>query len=627
MQGAFPTTRKAYPTSATLAPLPFPLPIDRPQSNLNYRSDAKYVCKTCGRDGWFSSFALDRHEQSHLDNSEKYVPILLDPNRSQAYHASRQHHCYECGSSFSQRTALKTHTNIHLEQGLPDFRHTCSASVSSPNRPPTVKLELSFEREQSHLDNSEKYDPILLDPNRSQAYHAPRAHPCQYCGKSFSQRTALNTHINIHTGERPHKCRKGCSQRFSDPSSRTRHEKELHTPGFGFKCSRPGCNESVKRKLAFVTHMEVAHGCPRGLTLPESIFTAAKNKCAEDFEESLGKSKFENTEEGSDMPNENEWDEDKPLFNGKRPRSASTSDDHLQPPPTKKQAFDPSPPRRNAVGSIAMPPAIPLAHSHAGHERSDSDDCSNSTASSFADAFSGAYNPTGRAFTASDSDNCSNSTASSFADAFSGAYNPTGRAFKKGSPPTQSLNSVQDYRNAIDRVVTPPMQAFPVPPMRLRMHPGVGDYGAVPDGVPPRAPVAIPQPISYCSNPAGPPWAGHNPSYGSEWTLGNEVAQTPHGVIPAHLAHEDPSARGGLNPSRSDLPRGINNSGIHLSTGEHQAEHTSSNPHLGQSLGPFGDHQALTRSSSEHNNSSYPGSHISMYQLESQQNYLGYPQQ
>ncbi|KAL5641150.1 hypothetical protein ACGC1H_001588 [Rhizoctonia solani] len=497
MQGAFPTTRKAYPTSAPLGPLEFPLPVN--QSPLSHALKPKYACKICGSDKWGSSSALARHEQSHCTNSDK-------------------------------------------------------------------------------------------------------PHDCKDCGKSFSQRTALATHMNIHTGKRPHNCRKGCTQTFSDPSSRTRHEKEIHNPGFGFKCTRPGCNESCKRKLAFLTHMQAAHGWARGLKLPESVYTAAKNRCAEDFAESERQAKkakkVEQVEDESEMLND-DGDEVNPLFNGKRPRSASTSDDHLELPPTKKQAFDPSPARRNAVGSIEIPIPHPFTHPHAGHERNDSDDCSTSTASSYVDTFSGAYNPTGHAFTS-------------------------------GSPSGRPLNSAHDYRSAMSRVLSPAAQPLSVSPMQGSMHPGVGGYGVVPRGVLPHASAAIQHPHPSYPNPTGSHWAEHNAAF--EWSLTNRVAQTPHGVSPAHLSHEDPSTRGIFNPSRSGLPHGASNSGLHLSAGEHQAGHTSSSPSLDprlvQATGTFEDHQALTRTPSEYSNSSHSDSHITthMYQLE-HQNYLAYPQQ
>ncbi|TCD70820.1 hypothetical protein EIP91_001510 [Steccherinum ochraceum] len=52
---------------------------------------------------------------------------------------------------------------------------------------------------------------------------------CKTCGKAFSQQTNLNTHMNTHTGDMPHKCLyDGCEKRFGDPARRHRHMKKVH---------------------------------------------------------------------------------------------------------------------------------------------------------------------------------------------------------------------------------------------------------------------------------------------------------------------------------------------------------------------------------------------------------------
>ncbi|KAG9127850.1 hypothetical protein FRC07_008296 [Ceratobasidium sp. 392] len=94
------------------------------------------------------------------------------------------------------------------------------------------------------------------DYNRHVATHnGAKPYPCKYegCTKSFAQKTALATHWNTHTGARPHRCRKpGCNAAFGDPSSRTRHEKETHNPGNGYKCHK--CGAVSKRREQFRRH-------------------------------------------------------------------------------------------------------------------------------------------------------------------------------------------------------------------------------------------------------------------------------------------------------------------------------------------------------------------------------------
>ncbi|GBE79626.1 Zinc finger protein [Sparassis crispa] len=52
---------------------------------------------------------------------------------------------------------------------------------------------------------------------------------CHICGKGFAQKSNLQTHINTHTGETPHKCPyPNCEISFSDPARRHRHMKKDH---------------------------------------------------------------------------------------------------------------------------------------------------------------------------------------------------------------------------------------------------------------------------------------------------------------------------------------------------------------------------------------------------------------
>ncbi|KAI0663298.1 hypothetical protein C8Q70DRAFT_957380 [Cubamyces menziesii] len=50
---------------------------------------------------------------------------------------------------------------------------------------------------------------------------------CKICEKAFSQKSNLQTHLNTHTGERPHKCHY-CEERFQDPARRHRHMLRIH---------------------------------------------------------------------------------------------------------------------------------------------------------------------------------------------------------------------------------------------------------------------------------------------------------------------------------------------------------------------------------------------------------------
>ncbi|RDX55478.1 hypothetical protein OH76DRAFT_1396871 [Lentinus brumalis] len=51
---------------------------------------------------------------------------------------------------------------------------------------------------------------------------------CKHCGKGFAQKSNLDTHLNTHTGDAPHKCIY-CDEYFKDPARRHRHMIQMHS--------------------------------------------------------------------------------------------------------------------------------------------------------------------------------------------------------------------------------------------------------------------------------------------------------------------------------------------------------------------------------------------------------------
>ena len=55
------------------------------------------------------------------------------------------------------------------------------------------------------------------------------AHQCHLCTKLFISRSALEMHMNVHTGARPYVCQvENCTSSFNHKSNLQRHIKDVH---------------------------------------------------------------------------------------------------------------------------------------------------------------------------------------------------------------------------------------------------------------------------------------------------------------------------------------------------------------------------------------------------------------
>nr|CAR63535.1 putative transcription factor yin yang 2 [Angiostrongylus cantonensis] len=87
--------------------------------------------------------------------------------------------------------------------------------------------------------------------------HAERRHSCEQCGRRFAEKTKLNRHMLIHTGERAFRCEvDGCSRAFSLEANLKSHLK-THTGEKPHKCQF--CERAFSHPYNLRVHISRRH--------------------------------------------------------------------------------------------------------------------------------------------------------------------------------------------------------------------------------------------------------------------------------------------------------------------------------------------------------------------------------
>ncbi|XP_056142304.1 zinc finger protein 420-like [Lampris incognitus] len=197
------------------------------------------------------------------------------------------HHCSQCGKDFMNTTQYLYHRRLHRSNPGTEAVDGAEVVVDGTTTPPedtsqTTKRLLSPSSSSSELgcpqpkrsrigninllkdndkgtgSNKEESEgstvidsgPTNLPPPAKLLQdwaRTPLPHVCPYCGKTFTRRVFLRTHVFSHTGEKLFTC-KVCSKAFTNSQSLLRHSM-IHTGDRPFNCDVCGKNFSQAATL------------------------------------------------------------------------------------------------------------------------------------------------------------------------------------------------------------------------------------------------------------------------------------------------------------------------------------------------------------------------------------------
>uniref|UniRef100_A0A8C6KLI9 Zinc finger protein 574 n=1 Tax=Nothobranchius furzeri TaxID=105023 RepID=A0A8C6KLI9_NOTFU len=185
-----------------------------------------FFCTLCGTD-----FSDDRALAAH---------------RKQKHNLDKHLHCCSyCGETFMNTTQYLYHWRHH--------RFTTRTEVTDGAATVDAVTTSEYESEggtSADPDNLNHPPPAKLLQDWART---PLPHVCPYCGKTFTRRVFLRTHVFSHTGEKLFTC-KVCSKSFTNSQSLLRHSMN-HTGTRPFCCDV--CGKSFSQAATLKRHQRI----------------------------------------------------------------------------------------------------------------------------------------------------------------------------------------------------------------------------------------------------------------------------------------------------------------------------------------------------------------------------------
>lgn len=204
---------------------------------------------------------------------------------------------YDFRSKTDRRRLTRAITLFRLETQLPEISHFSSTFMT-----PTMKSDSDSSKPNSHSNNlNNNNNNLLLNSNslnnnnnnnslssalgsfESQTDASRRPFKCNQCERAFAQKSGLEAHLKLHTGERPYECHI-CGRAFKLKAQLQTHER-VHSGERPFGCKI--CGKLFRQQCHVVQHLrshtdEKPHQCEKcgkGFRQKHSLLSHEKRQC------------------------------------------------------------------------------------------------------------------------------------------------------------------------------------------------------------------------------------------------------------------------------------------------------------------------------------------------------------